>query len=95
MVKNNLVYVVVVALLMVTTVHKTDAVVCNLFELSPCLGPALFFVPPSGSCCGRLREQEPCLCEYVRTLTYGRYLSSFGARRVVQACGMVTPQCYG
>ncbi|KAL4577591.1 hypothetical protein LXL04_013701 [Taraxacum kok-saghyz] len=79
---------------MIAVVHQTEAVVCNLLSLSPCLGPALFFTPPPGMCCGRLREQLPCLCEYVRNVNYGQLLSSSGPRRVVQACGVVVPNCY-
>ncbi|KAK1410386.1 hypothetical protein QVD17_36923 [Tagetes erecta] len=93
MVKNNLSSLTVVALLMVALVHQTDAQFCNLFRLSPCLGSALFFVPPSGRCCGRIRDQQPCLCDYARNTNYGRYLGS-GARRVAQGCGVVIPPCY-
>ncbi|KAI3798916.1 hypothetical protein L1987_34201 [Smallanthus sonchifolius] len=73
---------------MVAVVHRTDAQFCNLFSLSPCLGTALFFIPPSGTCCARLRDQGPCLCEYARNTYYGRLLGS-GARRIAQACGVV------
>ncbi|KAI7757558.1 hypothetical protein M8C21_019755 [Ambrosia artemisiifolia] len=70
-------------------VHQADAQVCNLFTLSPCLGPALFFIPPSGTCCRRLRDQVPCLCDYTQGTNYGRFIGS-GARRVAQACGVVS-----
>ncbi|KAF5768854.1 putative non-specific lipid-transfer protein type 2 [Helianthus annuus] len=93
MVKNNLASLTVVAILLVAVVHQTDAQVCNLFSLSPCLGTALFFIPPSGVCCRRLRDQVPCLCMYTQGMGYGQLLES-GARRVAQGCGVVLPPCY-
>ncbi|GMH27206.1 hypothetical protein Nepgr_029049 [Nepenthes gracilis] len=60
----------------------THAVTCNPSALSPCAAALLPAVPPSTTCCVRLREQTPCLCGYYRSPSLQPYLGGNGPRKI-------------
>ncbi|CAI0451419.1 unnamed protein product [Linum tenue] len=66
---------------------------CNPSQLSSCLPAISTSAPPTGQCCGNLRQQGPCLCGYLRNPNFRQYLSSPGARKVASACGVPLPRC--
>ncbi|XP_021839631.1 non-specific lipid-transfer protein 2 [Spinacia oleracea] len=76
--------VVVVAVLLAEA-PVTEAA-CSPVQLSPCAPAIMSNKPPSGACCGRLRQQKPCLCGYLRNPTLKRYINSPGAKRVASTC---------
>jgi hypothetical protein len=49
--------------------------------------------PPSEACCTKLREQQPCLCGYMRNPTLRQYVSSPNARKVSNSCKIPSPSC--
>ncbi|CAJ2651469.1 unnamed protein product [Trifolium pratense] len=79
--------------LMVEVATIAEAVNCNPLELSPCLGAITSDSPPSAECCNKLKEQIPCLCEYIKNPMLSPYVNSPGSKRVASACGVDTPQC--
>lgn len=84
---------VVVMVALVLSVEVSGQVTCRAVELSPCLSPITNGSPPSGTCCTKLREQRPCLCQYLRDPNLRPYVSSPNAEKLRRACGVPSPNC--
>ncbi|XP_019154613.1 PREDICTED: non-specific lipid-transfer protein 2-like [Ipomoea nil] len=69
------------------------AVSCSVTELEACLPAMLFGQSPSGECCSKLREQAPCLCEYMRNPSLRPYVDSPNATKIAAACAVAIPTC--
>ncbi|KAF8010194.1 hypothetical protein BT93_J0968 [Corymbia citriodora subsp. variegata] len=67
---------------------------CDASQLAPCL-PAVMppFLPPTDACCSGLREQQPCLCDYLKDPRYRRYVESPRAKKILEDCQVPYPQC--
>ncbi|XP_062152440.1 non-specific lipid-transfer protein 2-like [Alnus glutinosa] len=85
--------VVVVAVLLCEAPLTAKAVTCNPTELSPCISAITSSAPPSSACCGKLKEQKPCLCGYIKNPNLKQYVNSPGAKKVARACGVTIPSC--
>lgn len=83
--------VMVVAL--ITGARLADAVNCNPTEMRPCLPALESSVPPTAECCEKLKEQEPCFCEYLKSPIFKRYLESPNAKKIASSCGIPIPTC--
>ncbi|XP_010528502.1 PREDICTED: non-specific lipid-transfer protein 2-like [Tarenaya hassleriana] len=68
-------------------------VTCVVTELRPCLPAITTGGAPSAECCGKLKEQQPCLCGYIKNPALSQYVSSPNARKVLSACGVPYPSC--
>ncbi|XP_028785501.1 non-specific lipid-transfer protein 2-like [Neltuma alba] len=73
--------------------HMGQGVSCSPLELSSCLGSITSSSPPSTTCCQKVREQRPCLCQYLQNPSLRQYVNSPGARRVATSCGVPYPTC--
>ncbi|WJX77191.1 hypothetical protein P8452_60521 [Trifolium repens] len=82
-----------VVVLMVEVATFAEAVTCSPLQLSPCLGAFTSNSQPSADCCNKLREQKPCLCQYVRNPNLRQYVNSPNARKVASSCGVTIPNC--
>ncbi|GKV16738.1 hypothetical protein SLE2022_188770 [Rubroshorea leprosula] len=82
-----------VVLLVASESQRAEAVTCNPTELSPCLSAITSGSPPSDACCGKLREQKPCLCGYLKNPNLKPFVNSPNARKVANTCGVPYPQC--
>ncbi|WCJ25331.1 Bifunctional inhibitor/lipid-transfer protein/seed storage 2S albumin superfamily protein [Euphorbia peplus] len=71
----------------------SNAVNCSVSELQPCLPALNSTAPPSNGCCGKLRQQQPCLCGYMKNPNLKKYVNSPGAKRVAAACKVPIPNC--
>ncbi|KAI7749613.1 hypothetical protein M8C21_030126 [Ambrosia artemisiifolia] len=69
------------------------AVTCQVTQLVPCASAISSSSPPSSQCCTKLKEQRPCLCQYMKNPSLRGYVSSPNAQKVAKACGVPTPQC--
>ncbi|CAH8357894.1 unnamed protein product [Eruca vesicaria subsp. sativa] len=49
--------------------------------------------PPSAECCGKLKEQESCFCDYLKNPVLAPYIDSQSGRKVLAACGIPYPTC--
>ncbi|KAK3004406.1 hypothetical protein RJ639_018782 [Escallonia herrerae] len=83
----------VVLVLLLGEVHVTKAVNCVATELTPCAGAIMWSQPPSPACCGKLREQLPCLCQYLNNPALRPYVDSPNAQKVARVCNVPTPKC--
>ncbi|CAK9324967.1 unnamed protein product [Citrullus colocynthis] len=68
-----------------------DAVDCSPSELSPCLEAIRSSsVMPSSTCCVKMEEQAPCLCQYAKIPEWKPFIS--GGQRVAAACSVNLPE---
>ncbi|KAH7851158.1 hypothetical protein Vadar_007865 [Vaccinium darrowii] len=94
--KSNV--VCVVALLSMAAVilgeaWVANAVTCNVMELSPCGDAIRTAAPPSKACCDKLKEQQPCLCIYIKDPKFSGYVNSPNSKKIEIACGTPKPKC--
>ncbi|XVE78681.1 hypothetical protein DITRI_Ditri13aG0166600 [Diplodiscus trichospermus] len=86
----------VVALMVVVFSGETPtagAVTCVATELSPCLPAITSPAPPSDLCCGKLREQQPCLCGYLKDPSFKQFIDNPRTKVVASTCGVSYPKC--
>ena len=84
--------VVATAVALLGAANEAEAVTCNVVELTPCLPAFTSSNPPSIQCCTKLKEQTPCLCQYMKDPKLGKYIKSPEAKKVESIC-KVTVQC--
>lgn len=78
---------------LMSQVPITEAANCNYMELVVCAGAITSPQPPSGDCCNKVKEQQPCFCGYLRNPTLRQYVTPENARRVARKCGVAIPNC--
>ncbi|OIT05350.1 non-specific lipid-transfer protein 2 [Nicotiana attenuata] len=83
----------IVLVLLIAEAHISVAVTCSAIQLSPCLGAITSNSPPSRLCCSKIREQKPCLCQYLKNPNLRNYVNSPGAKKVARTCGLPYPKC--
>ncbi|KAI3714379.1 hypothetical protein L1987_72979 [Smallanthus sonchifolius] len=67
---------------------------CNPIQLSPCATAILSAATtPSETCCGKIKEQRPCLCNYIKNPTLQKFINTPNARKVAATCGTPFPTC--
>ncbi|KAH0760643.1 hypothetical protein KY290_016716 [Solanum tuberosum] len=69
----------------------------NVMELRSCT-PAISSPtppppPPTLKCCAKLKEQEPCFCDFLKNSLAKPYVNSTRAREVLEICRVPFPQC--
>ncbi|XP_047943790.1 non-specific lipid-transfer protein 2-like [Salvia hispanica] len=85
--------ILALATLVLAQVEVSTAVTCNPLQLSPCAAAITSSGKPSGTCCAKLKEQRPCLCQYMRNPNLQKFIKSPGAKRVSSACRIPYPKC--
>lgn len=91
--KKGVAALFVMVVMAVALVHDTAAVTCNPLELISCSGAIKSGQNPSAECCAKLKEQQPCFCQYVRNPLFKPYVDSPNAKKIVAACGIQPPTC--
>ncbi|KAL8531740.1 hypothetical protein ACS0TY_008369 [Phlomoides rotata] len=71
----------------------TNAVTCNPLQLSPCAAAITSSGNPTTACCDKIKEQSPCLCQYMKNPNLQRFINSPGAKKVANSCGTPFPKC--
>uniref|UniRef100_A0A7N0U8E9 Bifunctional inhibitor/plant lipid transfer protein/seed storage helical domain-containing protein n=1 Tax=Kalanchoe fedtschenkoi TaxID=63787 RepID=A0A7N0U8E9_KALFE len=72
---------------------STAAVTCSPVELSSCVSAITSSTPPTRLCCAKIKEQRPCLCQYLKNPTLKKFVNTPNARRVARTCGTPYPRC--
>jgi curli biogenesis system outer membrane secretion channel CsgG len=85
--------VAVLVVLAATAAETASAASCNAGQLAACAPAITAGARPSASCCSNLKAQQGCFCQFVKNPTYGRYINSPNARKVVASCGVSVPRC--
>ncbi|CAH8385125.1 unnamed protein product [Eruca vesicaria subsp. sativa] len=74
-------------------VEEEIKVECVPAELISCMPAILTGSAPTTECCGKLKEQESCLCSYIQNSAFGPYIKSPNAHKVLEGCGIPYPTC--
>ncbi|XP_022158506.1 non-specific lipid-transfer protein 2-like [Momordica charantia] len=85
--------VAVVATVALLSGARSVEAACNPMELSPCLGAITSSAPPSTVCCQKLKQQQPCFCEYAKDPRMKPYVESPRAKAVASICRIAVPRC--
>ncbi|KVI04462.1 Bifunctional inhibitor/plant lipid transfer protein/seed storage helical domain-containing protein [Cynara cardunculus var. scolymus] len=86
-------YAIAILVMMLAGSQAAMAVTCSVTELSPCLPAFTSSAPPSSSCCAKLKQQSPCLCQYIKNPSLRGYITSPNAKKVSSTCGVPIPKC--
>ncbi|CAN6890732.1 unnamed protein product [Brassica oleracea var. botrytis] len=70
-----------------------EKVACIPTELMTCIPALQTGSQPSAECCGKLKEQESCLCGYIQNPLFSQYVTSENAHKVLATCGIPYPTC--
>ncbi|OIT02830.1 non-specific lipid-transfer protein 2 [Nicotiana attenuata] len=84
---------VTVLVLLLAEAHISFAATCSPVQLSPCLGAIRSSTPPSKLCCSKIKQQKPCLCQYLKNPNLKKYVNSPAAKKVARTCGVPYPRC--
>ncbi|PKA59141.1 Non-specific lipid-transfer protein 2 [Apostasia shenzhenica] len=66
---------------------------CDPLQLLSCSNSIFSGSRPTDECCGRLREQQPCFCQYMRDPILRSYVNSTNAQKIAVACSVPFPRC--
>ncbi|XP_010110085.2 non-specific lipid-transfer protein 2 [Morus notabilis] len=69
------------------------AVTCSPVQLSACVSAITTSSPPTQLCCTKIKEQKPCLCQYLKNPNLKKFVDSPNARRVANTCKTPFPKC--
>ncbi|XVF09548.1 hypothetical protein REPUB_Repub07fG0103700 [Reevesia pubescens] len=89
-------YVALLCALVVLLLAKAQvsmAVTCSPTQLSSCVSAITSSSPPSRLCCSKIKEQKPCLCQYLRNPNLKKFINTRNARKVATTCGTPFPKC--
>ncbi|KAG5602187.1 hypothetical protein H5410_033557 [Solanum commersonii] len=89
--ESKLVLVTMLVLMLLAKSHISVAATCSPVQLSPCLGAIRSSSPPSKLCCSKIKQQKPCLCQYLKNPTLKKYVNSPGAKKVAALAAFHTP----
>ncbi|PON38950.1 Bifunctional inhibitor/plant lipid transfer protein/seed storage helical domain containing protein [Parasponia andersonii] len=89
-------YIIALCTLLVILLAKPQvsmAVTCSPAQLSVCVSAITGSTPPSQQCCSKIKEQKPCLCQYLRNPNLKKFVDSPNARKVASTCKTPFPKC--
>ncbi|CAH8359331.1 unnamed protein product [Eruca vesicaria subsp. sativa] len=91
--KPVLVTCTILLLLIVAQESRVAAVEqCNPMQLMPCKDAILNGSNPSNICCAKLKEQQHCVCQYMRNPNFKSFFNSPNAKMVATHC-QCQPKC--
>ncbi|KAJ4901572.1 Bifunctional inhibitor/lipid-transfer protein/seed storage 2S albumin superfamily protein [Raphanus sativus] len=85
--------IVLVSALAPTKAVLEEKAECIPTELLSCLPAIQTGSQPTADCCGKLKEQESCLCGYIRNPLFSQYVTSENAHKTLASCGIPYPTC--
>ncbi|XP_018450182.2 non-specific lipid-transfer protein 2-like [Raphanus sativus] len=85
--------IVLVSALAPTKAVLEDKVACIPTELMVCLPALQTGSQPPAECCGKLKEQESCLCSYIQNPLFSQYITSENAHKTLASCSIPYPTC--
>ncbi|CAK9167704.1 unnamed protein product [Ilex paraguariensis] len=91
--KASHIAVCAILVLLLAETQVSMAVTCTPTELNPCRSAITSSSPPTKLCCSKLKEQQPCLCQYLKNPNLKKYIDPAKARKVAAACGVPVPKC--
>ncbi|EOA15675.1 hypothetical protein CARUB_v10006242mg [Capsella rubella] len=64
---------------------------CAVEDLQVCKSAVTTESPPSMECCAKLKEEQSCICDYLKDPSVSQYITA--AKRVLAACDIPLPSC--
>ncbi|KAK8940364.1 hypothetical protein KSP40_PGU017007 [Platanthera guangdongensis] len=64
---------------------------CSVTDLIPCSRAIFNGDTPTSACCAKLKQQQPCFCEYLRNPNLRGYINSPNAKQVSSYCKVPFP----
>ncbi|XP_021757350.1 non-specific lipid-transfer protein 2-like [Chenopodium quinoa] len=89
----NMAICAVLVLVLANTVEVANAVSCSPAQLSPCVNAITSASPPTAVCCSKIKEQKPCLCQYMKNPYLKKFVNTPNAWKVARSCGTPFPKC--
>ncbi|GMN46388.1 hypothetical protein TIFTF001_015578 [Ficus carica] len=89
-------YIAALLCILVVLLAKSEtsmAVTCSPIQLSACVSAITTSSPPTQLCCTKIKEQKPCLCQYLKNPNLKKFVDSPNARRVANTCKTPFPKC--
>ena len=93
MMKKQGVTALMLALVVLAAAPGGARAACQASQLAGCASAILSGAKPSGECCGNLRAQQGCFCQYAKDPSLGAYIRSPHARETLVSCGLAVPHC--
>ncbi|KAF6137318.1 hypothetical protein GIB67_036355 [Kingdonia uniflora] len=84
---------VVIFLVLVNESHVSTAVTCDINELYICHPSIMTQALPSEACCAKIREHEPCSCQYLKNPVVRGYLTLGITKKLENTCHVPYPNC--
>ncbi|VVB05982.1 unnamed protein product [Arabis nemorensis] len=81
------------ALTKAAVLEREEKMACVATELMSCLPAILKGSKPPEYCCEKLKEQQSCLCGYIKSPTFGHFVTLENAHKLLEACGIPYPKC--
>lgn len=78
---------------MLSHAPKAESLDCNPEELRVCTDAVLQSEPPSAECCSKLKEQEPCFCNYKENPKFASFIADHDITKL-SACPIPVPNCW-
>ncbi|KAJ9187265.1 hypothetical protein P3X46_002742 [Hevea brasiliensis] len=91
--KTSCVAICSLMVLLLAEAQVTLAVTCIPTELSSCVSAITSSSPPSKQCCDKIKQQKPCLCQYLKNPNLKKFINTPNARKVASTCGTPFPKC--
>ncbi|XP_018452464.1 non-specific lipid-transfer protein 2 [Raphanus sativus] len=66
---------------------------CNPMQLMPCEEAIVKGSNPSKLCCDRLKQQQHCVCQYMKNPNFKSFLGSPNAKKIATHCHCPIPKC--
>ncbi|KAL1196128.1 putative non-specific lipid-transfer protein AKCS9 [Cardamine amara subsp. amara] len=66
---------------------------CTDIELTGCVPAILDGTKPSDECCGKLRAQQPCFCDFIKNPAFHNLVTSPQAHKILAMCNIPYPIC--
>ncbi|KAK8518898.1 hypothetical protein V6N13_017837 [Hibiscus sabdariffa] len=86
-------FVVALAVAVLSGETRTaEAMTCDPAQLAPCV-PALVSGAPTAECCSNLKEQQPCLCQYMKDPAFSQFVTNPAAKKIASVCNVPWPVC--
>ncbi|XP_022868833.1 non-specific lipid-transfer protein 2-like [Olea europaea var. sylvestris] len=82
-----------VLVLLVCGAQFSESATCTPTALSPCMSAISSGTPPSKLCCSKIKEQQPCLCQYLKDPNLRKFVNSPNAKKIASTCGVPQPKC--
>ncbi|KAG7564007.1 Bifunctional inhibitor/plant lipid transfer protein/seed storage helical domain [Arabidopsis suecica] len=66
---------------------------CDKIEITGCIPAILYGDKPTPECCGKMKAQQPCFCDFIKNPVFNKYVTSPQARAILKFCGIPYPTC--